>query len=206
VSSPETPPRAFTMERPAREPDPGSTGTASTTTDSTTNDSGHPQSGQPQAGQPQAGQPQAGHPQAGHPQQPAGSPRAARSAQAAPGQSAHRPRRVRLGVARVDPWSVMKLSFLLSIALGIILVIAVAVLWYVLDAMGVFTAVSGPVSEVSEVDLLEYTARNRVLGIAVMVGVVNVVLITALSTLAAFLYNLSSSLVGGLQVTLSDDS
>jgi hypothetical protein len=100
----------------------------------------------------------------------------------------------------------MKLSFLLSIALGIVLVVAVFVLWYVLDALGVFTSVSEPVSEVSQVEILDYVGLSRVLGVTVVIAVVNVVLITALSTLGAFLYNICTSLVGGLSVTLSDDN
>ncbi|HLS02500.1 MAG TPA: DUF3566 domain-containing protein, partial [Beutenbergiaceae bacterium] len=45
------------------------------------------------------------------------------------------PRRVRLAISRIDPWSVMKLSFLLSIAAGIILVVAVGLVWVVLNEM-----------------------------------------------------------------------
>ena len=41
-------------------------------------------------------------------------------------------RRVRLTVSRVDPWSAMKVSFLLSVALGIAMVVMVFVLWTIL--------------------------------------------------------------------------
>ncbi|MGH8940958.1 MAG: DUF3566 domain-containing protein, partial [Actinomycetes bacterium] len=58
-------------------------------------------------------------------------------------------RRARLVLARVDPWSVMKLSFLLAIALAIIAVVAVFVLWTVLDTMGVFDAVGRGVESVT---------------------------------------------------------
>jgi hypothetical protein len=121
-------------------------------------------------------------------------------------------RRARLVLARVDPWSVMKLSFLLSIALAVIAVVAVFVLWSVLDAMGVFDSVGRGVESVtrssndtSGVDIYDYVGLGRVLSVTVLLAGVNVVLMTALSTLAAFMYNLAASLVGGLHVTFTED-
>ena len=51
------------------------------------------------------------------------------------------PRRVDLAIARIDAWTVMKVSFLLSVALGIALVIATIVLWLMVDAMHVFSQI-----------------------------------------------------------------
>ena len=119
------------------------------------------------------------------------------------------PRRVRLTLARVDPWSVTKLSFLLSVAVGIALVVATGVIWSVLDGMGVFTDVNGVLGDVVgneiQFNLLDYVGFGKVISLATVVAVVDVVLLTALSTILAFLYNVSSALVGGLHVTLSDD-
>ena len=119
------------------------------------------------------------------------------------------PRKVRLTVARVDPWSVLKLSFLLSVALGIVLVTASVVLWSVLDAMGVFTAINNELrgigSAQSKFDINQWVGLGRVVSLTTVIAVVNVLIIMALSTLGALLYNLASSLVGGLHVTLSDD-
>ena len=123
-----------------------------------------------------------------------------------------RVRRARLRTVRVDPWSVMKTAFLLSIAFGIMIVVAVAVVWNVLEAAGVYSSVNSTVSEVlgtntaaGEFDLYDYIGLRRVLGIATLIAVVDVVLITALATLGAFLYNLSASLLGGVEVTLAED-
>ncbi|UTP32408.1 DUF3566 domain-containing protein [Streptomyces rapamycinicus] len=124
---------------------------------------------------------------------------------------APRTRKARLRVARVDPWSVMKVSFLLAIALGICTVIAVAVLWMVMDAMGVFSAVGGTISDATEsqkgsgFDLQSFLSLPRVLGFTGIIAVINVVLATALATLGAFIYNLSAGFVGGVELTLAED-
>lgn len=118
------------------------------------------------------------------------------------------PRRVRLTVARVDPWSVMKLAFLLSVAIGIALVVAAALLWTVLEGMGVFADVSRVVGEIigdPAFDLAAWVGFSKVVSAMTVIAVVDVVLVTAISTLGAFLYNISAALVGGLHVTLSDD-
>jgi hypothetical protein len=121
-------------------------------------------------------------------------------------------RRVRLTVARIDPWSAMKMSFLLSVALGIAFVVMVAVLWMILAGMGVFSQVNDLVGQIVQssdgaqtFDILDFVGFGRVLSLAVVIGVIDVVLMTAVATLGAFLYNVSSSLVGGLQLTLTDD-
>jgi len=119
-------------------------------------------------------------------------------------------RRVRLTVSRVDPWSAMKMSFLLSVALGIAGVVMVAVLWMILAGMGVFDQVNGLVGQIIQdgentFDIMDFLGFGRVVSLAIVVGVIDVILMTALATLAAFLYNVSSSLVGGLQLTLTDD-
>jgi len=128
-----------------------------------------------------------------------------------PGERLVSPRRVRLSVSRVDPWTVMKLSFLLSVAVGIAMVVMIVVLWLTLSSMGVFTDLSRTVEGVlnttsgPKFDLMNYIGLGRVLSLAVVIAVIDVLLITAISTLMAFLYNVCSSLVGGLQVTLTDD-
>ncbi len=119
-------------------------------------------------------------------------------------------RRVKLTVSRVDPWSTMKISFLLSIALGIAGVVMVAVLWSILAGMGAFEQVNRMITSIigsqsTPFDLMDFVGFGRVVSLSVVVGVVDVVLMTALATLSAILYNICSALVGGLQVTLTDD-
>ena len=120
------------------------------------------------------------------------------------------PRKARLQVRQVDPWSVMKLGFLLSLALGIVFVVAVALLWSLLDSGGVFDSINKVVADVAN-DQTDFTVQGslafrRVMGVTLVLAVVQVVLITALATLAAFLYNLAAGLVGGLDVTLVEEN
>ena len=121
------------------------------------------------------------------------------------------PRRVRLALTRVDPWSVMKASFLLSFAAGIMLIVATAVVWFMLDAMHVFSTIE----EHGRTDAGErsnnfsaitaYLEVPRALAVSTIVAVVDIVLMTALTTLGAFLYNITATLVGGIHLTLADE-
>jgi hypothetical protein len=153
-----------------------------------------------------------------HPPQAYGAP--APGGQAGPGavrrprtgaRTTPRTRKARLRVAKADPWSVMKVSFLLSIALGICTVVAAAVLWMVMDAMGVFSTVGGTISEATGsnesngFDLQSFLSLPRVLMFTSVIAVIDVVLMTALATLGAFIYNLSAGFVGGVELTLAED-
>lgn len=118
------------------------------------------------------------------------------------------PRRVELTVARIDPWSALKLGFLVSIALGIATVVAVVLLWFVLDGMNVFGSVETFLIELNAerfLALMDYVRLPRVVSYATMLGVANVVIFTALSALIALLYNLIAALVGGIRVSLMDE-
>ncbi|MET9884539.1 DUF3566 domain-containing protein [Streptomyces sp. NPDC006430] len=122
-----------------------------------------------------------------------------------------RTRKARLRVAKADPWSVMKVSFLLSIALGLCTIVAAAVLWMVMDAMGVFSTVGGTISEATGsnesngFDLQSFLSLPRVLVFTSVIAVIDVVLMTALATLGSFIYNLSAGFVGGVELTLAED-
>jgi hypothetical protein len=126
--------------------------------------------------------------------------------------ASRRTRRAQLRLVQVDAWSVMKTSFLLSIALGIVLVVAVAIIWSVLGAAGVWDSINSIVQQAvgntsgKPFDIEEYAGTSRVLGFTMIVAVLDVILITAIATLGAFLYNLSAALLGGIEVTLAEDS
>jgi hypothetical protein len=165
----------------------------------------------------------AGRSGAGSPGSPSGAPgrtappsrssqSTARTGQPRPAPRRGGPRRVRLTAQRIDPWSVLKISFLVSVALGIAGVVMMAVLWTVLSGMNVFSTLNDFLTQVTSgetsgpsIDLQDYLGFSRVVAISAVLGVLNVFLLTALATLTAFLYNICAALVVGAQVTLSDE-
>ncbi|QZY29166.1 DUF3566 domain-containing protein [Nocardioides coralli] len=120
------------------------------------------------------------------------------------------PRRARLRLTRVDPWSVMKTAFLLSVALGIVTVVSVFIVWSVLGAAGVWESINATAQDIlgeeaGGFDVTAYVGMSRVMGFTMLVAVVDVVLLTAVATLGAFLYNMAAALLGGVEVTLAED-
>lgn len=134
---------------------------------------------------------------------------AVKAARAAVSAAAGRgPRRARLHLKRIDPWSVMKFSFAVSIVLFIVMIVATTVLYIALDAMGVFDSVNELLSSLIGGDggkdvSFQFTAKGVIL-VSALLGLVNMVLFTALSTLGAFIYNVCADLVGGIEVTLAE--
>jgi hypothetical protein len=117
------------------------------------------------------------------------------------------PVRATMQIRRIDPWSTLKVSLLLSVALFFVWMIAVAFLYLVLGGMGVWAKLNSNVG-----DLLnntsgssgELVSSSTIFGGAVLIGLVNIVLLTAMATIAAFVYNLTTDLIGGIEVTLAD--
>ena len=126
--------------------------------------------------------------------------------------NARRTRKARLRLSRLDPWSVMKTSFLFSIAAGIMLVVAVYVIWTVLSTSGLFDSINEIVASVVSTPgdttpfrIEEYINTQKVMGVSALIACVDVVIFTALATLGSFLYNLAATMLGGLEITLAED-
>lgn len=120
-------------------------------------------------------------------------------------------RQARVYVTRIDPWSAAKVAFLLSLAIAVIMIVAVAVLWWVLDYTDVFITLSRTINEVfggaaTNFDLVALLEFSRVMGVTVVLASVEIVLVSILATLFAVLYNLSVGLTGGVEVDLSDEA
>ncbi|MCT6810007.1 MAG: DUF3566 domain-containing protein [Bifidobacterium sp.] len=131
-----------------------------------------------------------------------------------PAASAARPhvpraRRMQLSLTRLEPWSVAKVTFLLAIAGGIIQVVAAALLWFLLNAMGLFDNLTQVISktglDAGGFDLGQVLSLGTVLSSVTIFSIFEIVIVVVLVTIFAFLYNLVSSLVGGIHVTLGDD-
>jgi hypothetical protein len=118
------------------------------------------------------------------------------------------PRRANLQIKRFDPWSVLKLSLVLGVALFFVWLVAVGALYAVLDGMGVWDKLNGISSELLNANTAAggepLISATRVFGIAAIIGAINIVLFSALATVGAFVYNVSADLAGGLEVTLAE--
>ena len=120
-----------------------------------------------------------------------------------------RKRRTRMTIDRVDPWTVLRLSFLLSVAVAVVTVVAGLLLWGLLSAGGVFASVDSTLEDVlgeGALTVTQYFGFGRVLSVSLLIAAIDIVLITALTTIGAFLFNLAASLAGGLEITVSEDS
>ncbi|MGW2400246.1 DUF3566 domain-containing protein [Kitasatospora sp. NPDC001664] len=136
---------------------------------------------------------------------------AARRPGQAPPSATGRTRKARLRITKADPWSVMKVAFLLSLAVGVIIIVATAVLWMTLDGLGVFDSLGGTLKDVTGsdttggVDLMDYIGFGKVMMFTSLIAVVDVVLMTALATLSAFIYNTAAGFTGGVELTLAEE-
>jgi len=140
-------------------------------------------------------------------------PGKAKVKQAKPGKAAAGSaagRRADLVVARLEPWSVMKFSFLMSLVAWVVLFVAVAFLYFTLSSLGVFTSIEHTLTSVtssnssSGMNLSHWFSASRILGYTMLLGAVNIILITALCTVGSMIYNLVTHLGGGIEVTLRE--
>ena len=119
-------------------------------------------------------------------------------------------RQAMLTLARVEPWSVMKFSFVASVVAFVILFVAVAVLYMVLSALGVFDSLQNTVSSITSsqssagTNISHWFSASLILGYTAMLGALNIVLITAMCTVGSVVYNLIAKTLGGIEVTLRE--
>lgn len=116
------------------------------------------------------------------------------------------PLRASMQLRSIDPWSTLKISLLLSVALFFVWLVAVGIIYLVLDGMGVWDRLNTGVTDImSNSDgAATLIGPGQVFGVAAIIGIINVVLFTAMATIGAFIYNMSAEAVGGVEVTLAD--
>jgi transmembrane protein DUF3566 len=213
--SPSSPARAFLRSGvTAKNPVPAKPSSAATASTASTTSVPSAPAGKPATGQAPArgpvtigqsrGGPSKGGPSKGGP----GAGTGAKGQQKA--QSKRSARQAHLTISRVEPWSVMKFSFVVSLVAFVILFVAVSVLYGALSGLGVFDSLQRVVSSVTSsqgstgVNAKAWFSASRVLGYTALLGSLNIVLITAMSTIGSVVYNLTSRLVGGIEVTLKE--
>jgi hypothetical protein len=114
------------------------------------------------------------------------------------------PRRARLQLRHINPWTVLKFSCVLSIALFFVWLIVVGVLFGILDGAGIIQKINEAVTTINGAGSKPPVTATLVFGGAAIIGVVNIILFVALSTVGSVVYNLCADLVGGIEITLSE--
>src|SRR5690606_31878055 len=115
-----------------------------------------------------------------------------------------------LRLTHVEPWSVTRMAFIISVAMMIVGVVATTIFWLVLDMAGVWDQISGSVTSVlsddaDAFDITDYLGFWRLVGLSIVLSALNVVIMTVLATIAAHLYNLAAQVLGGFEVTFSSE-
>ncbi|MGW6694321.1 DUF3566 domain-containing protein [Rhodococcus sp. NPDC054953] len=115
------------------------------------------------------------------------------------------PLRASVQVRKIDPWSALKVALVLSVAMFFVWMFAIGFLYLVLDGMGVWDRLNNAFTDIiSESSDSGLVTAGQVFGYSALIGGINIVLFTALATVGAFIYNLCTDLVGGVEVTLAD--
>ncbi len=119
-------------------------------------------------------------------------------------------RRASLRLTHIEPWSVTRLAFAISVAMMIVAVVAVSIFWVVMEATGVWDQINGSVTSVlsddsSSFNITDYLGFGRMVGLTLVLSAINVILTTALATIGAHLYNLAAQLLGGVDVTFAEE-
>ncbi|MBA8989300.1 hypothetical protein FHW23_000532 [Curtobacterium pusillum] len=117
-------------------------------------------------------------------------------------------RQVRLRLVYVDFWSMVKLSFLIALAGSIVILVATALVWVILNQTGVFTQIDALLKDVTgqnNYSIMDQFSLGQVLGFSIVVGILNVVVGTVLGAIVSVLYNLSVRITGGLLVGFTNN-
>ncbi len=120
------------------------------------------------------------------------------------------PRLASLQLKRIDPWTVLKISLIVSIVMFFVWMIAIGLVYYTLGAMDVWSKINDTFSTLTsspdqaaagQTDLI---TAGRVFGITAVIGAINIVLFTLLATVASFIYNAAAAMSGGVELTLGE--
>lgn len=114
-----------------------------------------------------------------------------------------RTRQARVVIRKVGPWSVLKMSFFFYLCIMAVIVGAFVILYGVLGAIGALDSTTRLIRDLFADQTFEIHG-DWLFSRGLMVGLGMVVLWTLINVFVAFLYNLISDIVGGVEVTLSE--
>ncbi len=123
-------------------------------------------------------------------------------------QRATATKQVRLKLVYIDFWSAVKLSFLVSVCVGIVQIVAAFLIWIVLNSTGIFGQLTDIMIDIlgdATFNVLDSFSLVKVMLFTVVVAVLSVVIGTALGAISSALYNLSVRLTGGLLVGFTNN-
>lgn len=112
-------------------------------------------------------------------------------------------RRVRRIIRRFDPWTVLKVSLVFNAIAALVFVLGLWVMWSLLLQKGIPSAITDLFDQVKITFVIEGETWGRVV---IFLAIVWAIVATAAMTLGAVLYNLIADLVGGIELTVLEET
>ena len=111
-------------------------------------------------------------------------------------------------IRKFDPWTVFKVSLLLQVVFSLAVLIGLAILWSLLIRVGIPQALDEFLALISLIDedTVFFNNGSRFLRVAVFFSVAGGIMMTLLSTLGAVFYNLTSDVMGGVEVVMLEET
>jgi hypothetical protein len=116
--------------------------------------------------------------------------------------------RVRRIIRKVDPWTVLKVSFVFNFIISLTIVLGFSILWVLLVNAGVPQGLEEIARRLALLDDNASLVGNVEVLFSSVLFFATVYLLTqtAITTLGAFFYNLISDLVGGIEIIVLEES
>ncbi|MCW4385814.1 DUF3566 domain-containing protein [Salinibacterium sp. SYSU T00001] len=117
-------------------------------------------------------------------------------------------KQVRLRLVYIDFWSAVKLSFLIAVVLGVILIVVTFLVWTILASTGIFAqldSILGDITGDETFNIIGSFSLIQVVGFSVVVALLNTIVGTALGAIAALIYNFTVRITGGLLVGFTNN-
>ena len=112
-------------------------------------------------------------------------------------------RRVRRIIRKVDPWTVLKASFIFNAIVGLAFVLGMWVMWSLVIQKGIPEKIVDLFDAVTIELTIDGPLYFRIVTLLAVIGVIGM---TAFMTLGAVIYNLISDLVGGVEITVLEET